>query len=78
MRIETYEHETWLYGFDDYIELTTQHEEGLRTKLYGYLMCDEITNPFLNFNVCTVEDWEWMSYFILHINGHMVTYFLWN
>ena len=31
-------------------------------------MWDEITYPFLNFNVCTVEVYEWMSNFTLH-NG---------
>ena len=35
---------------------------------------DEITNPFPNFNSATVEDWEWISYFILLITGYVITY----
>ena len=29
-------------------------------------MQDQITYPFLNFNGCTAEVWEWMSNFIPH------------
>ena len=29
-------------------------------------MCDEITNPFPNFNSAAIEFWEWISYFIPH------------
>ena len=34
-----------------------------------YQTWDEITCPFPNFNGCTVEVWEWISYFILHVTG---------
>ena len=37
-------------------------------------VCGEITNPFLNFNGCTVEVWEWISNFITHFTGHVITY----
>ena len=30
---------------------------------------DEITCLFINFNVATVENWEWISNFIFHYNG---------
>ena len=34
----------------------------------------EITSPFPNFNVCTVEVWECITSFISHLVGHVVTY----
>ena len=37
-------------------------------------MWDEITYPFSNFNGCTVEVWEWISNFIPHFTGHVITY----
>ena len=33
-----------------------------------------IIYPFLNFNGATVEVWEWMISFILHITGHVNTF----
>ena len=37
-------------------------------------MRDEITFPFPNFNGCTVEVWEWISNYIPHFTGHVITY----
>ena len=37
-------------------------------------MKSEITYPFTNFNGCTVEVWEWISNFIPHFTGHVITY----
>ena len=34
---------------------------------------DEITYPFLNFNGATVEVWEWMIYFLVHIIVDVIT-----
>ena len=39
---------------------------------------DEITYPFLNFNGCTIEVWEWISNFILHIIIDVITNPCWN
>ena len=35
---------------------------------------DEMTYPFWNFYDCTVEVWEWISNFIPHFTGHVITY----
>ena len=43
-----------------------------------YELWDEITYPFPNFNGCTVEVWEWISNFIPHFIGHVVTYPCWD
>ena len=43
-----------------------------------YKMWDEITYPFLNFNGSTVEVKEWISNFILHFTGHVITYPCWD
>ena len=34
---------------------------------------DEIIYLFPNFSSATVDVWEWISYFILHFTGHVVT-----
>ena len=39
-----------------------------------YKMWDEITNPFTHFNGATVEVWEWISNFIPHYTGRVITY----
>ena len=39
-----------------------------------YKTCDEITYPFPNFNGCTIEVWKWISHFIPHFTGHVITY----
>ena len=39
-----------------------------------YNAWDEITSPFQNFNGATVEVWEWISNFIPHCTGHVLTY----
>ena len=36
-------------------------------------MWDEIASPFPNFNGATVEVWEWISTFISHFSGHVIT-----
>ena len=41
-------------------------------------MWDEITYPFLNFNGCTIEVSEWISNFIPHFTGHVITYPCWH
>ena len=43
-----------------------------------YKMWDEITYPFLNFNGCTVEVQEWLSNFIPHFTGLVITYPRWD
>ena len=35
---------------------------------------DEITYPCPNFNGCTCEVWEWISFFISHITIGLITY----
>ena len=37
-------------------------------------MWDEITHPFLNFNGCTIEVQDWISNFIPHFIGDVITY----
>ena len=37
---------------------------------------DEITYPFLNFNGCTVEVYEWISNFIPYFIMDVITYML--
>ena len=39
-----------------------------------YKVWDEIIYPFLNFNDAAVAVQEWISNFILHCTGHMITY----
>ena len=39
---------------------------------------DEITYTFSNFNRTTIEVLEWMSNFIPHFTGHMITYPCWD
>ena len=39
-----------------------------------YKVWDEITYSFPNFNGGTVEVWEWISNFIPHFIGHLITY----
>ena len=34
----------------------------------------EIIYPFPNFNGYTMDDWEWISKFIPHITGYVITY----
>ena len=43
-----------------------------------YGVWDEIANPFLNFNGCNVEAWEWMSNFTPHFIGHVITKPYWD
>ena len=38
----------------------------------------EIIYPFPNFNGCTVEVWKWISNFISHFAGHVITYPWWD
>ena len=39
-----------------------------------YKVYNEITYPFPNFNSATIEAYEWISNFIPHFTGHMITY----
>ena len=43
-------------------------------------MWDEFTNPnpFPNFNVAAIEVCEWISNFILHSTGRVITYLFWD
>ena len=43
-----------------------------------YKVWDEIIYPFPNFNRATVEVWEWISNFIPHFIGHVITYSCWD
>ena len=43
-----------------------------------YKMCYETTYPFPNSNDATDEDWKWISNFITHFPGHMITYQCWD
>ena len=53
------------------------HKHGLTSILtwirnqIHYKVWDEITYPFSNFNSCTVEVWEWVSYFIPYFTEHV-------
>ena len=35
---------------------------------------DEITYPFLTFNGCTIDVWEWINNFFLHIKMDVISY----
>ena len=35
---------------------------------------DEITYSLPNFNCAAIEVWEWLSNFIPHFTGHVITY----
>ena len=39
-----------------------------------YVVWDEITYSLPNFNGATIEVWEWISNFIPHFTGHVITY----
>ena len=39
---------------------------------------DKITYPFSNFNVCTVDIWEWICNIILHFMINVITYPCWD
>ena len=43
-----------------------------------YNVWDEITDPSPNLNGGTVEVLEWMSNFIPHFQGHVITYPYWD
>ena len=43
-----------------------------------YNAWDEITYPSPDFNGGTVEVWEWISNFISHFPGHVITYPCWD
>ena len=43
-----------------------------------YKEWDEITYPFSNFNGCTAKIWEWISDFIPHFTGNVITYAYWD
>ena len=39
---------------------------------------DGMLYPFPNFSSCTIEVWEWISNFISHFTGHVITYPCWD
>ena len=43
-----------------------------------YDVWGETTYPFPNFNGSTVEVWEWISNFIPHFTGNVITYPYWD
>ena len=43
-----------------------------------YKVWNEITYPFINFNGVTVEVYEWISNFISHFTGQVITYPCWD
>ena len=43
-----------------------------------YNVWDGIIYPFTNFNCCTVEVWKWISNFICHVIGQVITYPCWS
>ena len=43
-----------------------------------YKKWGEISYPFPNFNGCTNEVWEWISNFISHFTGHVISYPCWD
>ena len=45
-----------------------------RSNYMHYKIWDELTYPFLNFNGCTVEVYEWISNFIPHFIMDVITY----
>ena len=44
------------------------------SNLIHYKLWDEITNSYPNFYVANVVVWEWISYFIPHLTGYVITY----
>ena len=43
-----------------------------------YKVWDEFISPFPNFNSVAVEVWEWISNFVPHFTGHVITYLCWD
>ena len=43
-----------------------------------YKVWYEVTHPFPNFNVCSVEVWDGSSNFIPHLTGHVIIYPCWD
>ena len=41
-------------------------------------MWDEITDPVPNFIGAIYEVWEWISVFLSHFTGHVITYPCWD
>ena len=48
------------------------------TNYIHYNVWDEITYPFPNFNGTTIEVWKWISNFIPHFPGEVITYPCWD
>ena len=51
---------------------------GMDKWLHPLKLSGEINYPFPNFNDGTVEVWEWISNFIPHFTGHVITYPCWD
>ena len=43
-----------------------------------YSVSDEISYLFPNLNSASIEVWEWISIFIPHLTGHVITYPCWD
>ena len=74
------------FSRDDSWPHSPMHDRPLRYVLIlfpkwisNYIQCmwDEITYSFPKFNGATVEVWEWISNFIPHFTGRMITYSCW-
>ena len=59
-----------LSNFDSSMESTCNYIQ--------YKVWYEITWPFPNFSGATFEHYEWMSNFIPHFTGHVITYPCWD
>ena len=51
--------------------------DGQKNK-YHHKVWGEIIYPFPNFSDAAVEVWEWISDFISHFNGRVITYPRWD
>ena len=54
-----------------------QGETNILTNNY-VLLGGVITFPFPNIDGATIEVWNWISYFITHFTGHVITYPSWD
>ena len=43
-----------------------------------YEVWDEITYPFLNYNGCTIDVWEWINKFVQHSILDVIIHSCWN
>ena len=62
----------WTFRWDGLTLIPAWISNYIHYKVWG-----EITYPFPNFNGATVEVWEWISNFIPHFSGHVISYPRW-